>query len=98
MINVEGDSAMPDLTDYVVQFADPDSGKVGVFTLTLPAGVFSSALKHQMQNMWELSWRRAGYDRVPVLLILSDDMKLSALADAELTAAGLLRIDADGGP
>lgn len=71
-----------------------DTVSKSVFVVRFPTVEFSSLTANRVQNVWEATWKRAGH-KVPMLIILGNDIKIEALSDAELKSHGLVRIPED---
>jgi hypothetical protein len=79
-------------TEFDVRQAMIEKGSKGVFVIRSRAAVNMTASHVQtIREVWARAWRDA--DRAaPSLLIIDSNMELSAMADAELQEAGLMRI------
>ncbi len=75
---------------FPVHVMTVEPGAAGVYSLSVPVNT-RPELFGRFQEAWQGLWDRAG-KKAPGLLVITDDMILKPVSDAELRCVGLMRI------
>jgi hypothetical protein len=79
---------------YLSSITQVTAERHAIFVLRVPVGYFATSdFAKYFDAVWNHAWKEARRTTAPPVIVIGDDMELTAINDAELKNAGLMRIE-----